>query len=1021
MNGCDSNAENLISEHDDNSEQSILNALLDVERDQRPGHSDEGDEMVMVGESAEEDEGMSICNSVKRKKALRKAPHAPKRFKSAYIYFIMDKMEELRSSAGESLKVTDMMKQLAVMWNSLPAEYKKQYEEIACTDKERWLNDLAHYTGPMQVPNRRQKKPPGAPKRAISAFLSFSQQMRPVLRDIHPGLRNSELSIVLADKWRAASEEEKRPHLERELRERGVYHDLMNRWKEGEREKEQERVREKAVAAEDFAAAAAADRAAAAEDQRSQRDAQQDPQFVSSSRSSDVDRKSPDLLPLETLEEHEFSDWDVDNLHHHLVDYVSFMDSELEMKDSQQLEGSSFRGGQEAAVAVAAAAAPVGEPSAADSKGVGQEKGPPARESDTYRYMHSFESFLDRSSSYYMAAPPFAAPADMHSKQVEEFDGEPCFSLSELFSPDYVPFSSMLLDAKNASNKGGEQNSGKSHSSSSGGGGKDGPSEAAPVDKPKRKYTFINRNRRKTSKVEPPKDGNPPVQQPAGQSASSNSNNNNNNINSNNNSNNNKAAEMFYHKNHLPLAPPLDLFMALSSSRSTRDSNEAKNSTSSAQSQSKLGSDDAPNRLSESTTHKAGNVADLHWLEQVRSTQQMLDLKKKKEQDMQRTQLSEASITPGLSLNRSDNLSSQEAFVTRGSAGEREGGHGPGPYEYSASQFSVAPQPQPYPPTYRKPADDRGPRKVSDEDFLDSLFPSSQTDAGPGHSKDFESIRPPISYPPLVLHDKNSLYAQFDFDSFLLPSQEFEGGEQFRGGAAINIAGSGRKDSHSNSSGSTTPATGASDMKLQQPAAALQRSNFQLNLHDFAPGSTPASFFDEKAEQQQLLSHLLQQEQEEHKQLQQKIAQRAASKAVKSKSANRKDKDKSAKQQKGSSGDPLAASYNPQAGKESSGLPYHPQMQHRPPFQAAAMLQQQQQRPPPAPSLPLAPDADSESVSATALPSSSSTSSSSTSRKKNRSTKVTETLRDKSLQTLQGFGNSTADYDDLVYGSARDH
>jgi hypothetical protein len=165
MNGCDSNAENLISEHDDNSEQSILNALLDVKRDQRPGNSDEGDEMVMVGESAEEDEGMSICNSVKRKKALRKAPHAPKRFKSAYIYFIMDKMEELRSSAGESLKVgrtqfqriifhrfdsepppllhtlsvqvTDMMKQLAVMWNSLPAEYKKQYEEIACTDKER--------------------------------------------------------------------------------------------------------------------------------------------------------------------------------------------------------------------------------------------------------------------------------------------------------------------------------------------------------------------------------------------------------------------------------------------------------------------------------------------------------------------------------------------------------------------------------------------------------------------------------------------------------------------------------------------------------------------------------------------------------------------------------------------------------------------------------------------------------------------------------------------------------------------
>ena len=440
----------------------------------------------------------------------------------------------------------------------------------------------------------------GAPKRAISAFLSFSQQMRPVLRDVHPGLKNSELSIVLADKWRAASEEEKRPHLERELRERGVYHDLMTRWKEGEREKELERVREKAVAAEKCAAAAVAADSHQADSHRKA----PDPLVTVSSRSSDLDRQSPDLLPLESLEEHELSDWDVDNLHHHLVDYVSFMDSELEMKEDNHFK----RGGGEER------AAPVGESSAADNKHAADpEKGPPGSvacgsNSDTYRYMHSFESFLDRSSSYYTAAPPFARPADM---QVEELDGEPCFSLSELFSPDYVPFSSMLLESKNSCTKGGEQNSGKSNSSSSG--GKDpGPSEAAPVDKPKRKYTFINRNRRKSSKGDPPKDGVPPVQPAAPPPSSSNSN-------SSNNNNNNNAAEMFYHKNRLPLAPPLDLFMALNGGRNSKESNVAKNSTSSVQSQSMSTSGDA-------SIQKAGNTANLHWLEQVRSTQQMLDI-----------------------------------------------------------------------------------------------------------------------------------------------------------------------------------------------------------------------------------------------------------------------------------------------------------------------------------------------------------------------------------------------------------
>ena len=102
MSDCQNNAENLKTENDDNSDQSILNALLDVGRDHFMHVNEEEEEM---GEAGEEEDGMSICNGVKRRKALRKAPDAPKRFKSAYIYFIMDKMEEVRSTAGESLKV----------------------------------------------------------------------------------------------------------------------------------------------------------------------------------------------------------------------------------------------------------------------------------------------------------------------------------------------------------------------------------------------------------------------------------------------------------------------------------------------------------------------------------------------------------------------------------------------------------------------------------------------------------------------------------------------------------------------------------------------------------------------------------------------------------------------------------------------------------------------------------------------------------------------------------------------------
>ena len=66
----------------------------------------------------------------------------------------------------------------------------------------------------------------------MSAFLSFSQIMRPKLRDENPGLKNTDISTLLAQRWHNAAEEEKRPHIERELRDREKYHDNMAKWKE---------------------------------------------------------------------------------------------------------------------------------------------------------------------------------------------------------------------------------------------------------------------------------------------------------------------------------------------------------------------------------------------------------------------------------------------------------------------------------------------------------------------------------------------------------------------------------------------------------------------------------------------------------------------------------------------------------------------------------------------------------------------------------------------------------------------
>ena len=91
--------------------------------------------------------------------------------------------------------------------------------------------EKASYTGPWQVPWKRAKKDPSAPKRPMSAFLYFSQGKRSVLKQQNPNMKNTEVSRLLGEMWRNASEEEKRPHVEKEKAEREKYKVAIAEWR----------------------------------------------------------------------------------------------------------------------------------------------------------------------------------------------------------------------------------------------------------------------------------------------------------------------------------------------------------------------------------------------------------------------------------------------------------------------------------------------------------------------------------------------------------------------------------------------------------------------------------------------------------------------------------------------------------------------------------------------------------------------------------------------------------------------
>jgi len=106
----------------------------------------------------------------------------------------------------------------------MKSEDRAVWDEKARLDKERFEVEKALYTGPWKIPvKQKAQKDPGAPKRPMSSFLSYSNSKRSEIKRTHPGISNSDASKLMAKMWKEAPYEEKKEHIEREERLREIY------------------------------------------------------------------------------------------------------------------------------------------------------------------------------------------------------------------------------------------------------------------------------------------------------------------------------------------------------------------------------------------------------------------------------------------------------------------------------------------------------------------------------------------------------------------------------------------------------------------------------------------------------------------------------------------------------------------------------------------------------------------------------------------------------------------------------
>jgi hypothetical protein len=130
-------------------------------------------------------------------------------------------------------QTTVVAKMVSQEWKGLSDEKREVWDEKARVDKERYETEKATYTGPWKVSiTKRNQKDPTAPKRPMSAFLSYSNSKRSGVRVKHPTLNNTEISRILATMWKDAPEDERKVHIEREAELRRTYKINLANWQD---------------------------------------------------------------------------------------------------------------------------------------------------------------------------------------------------------------------------------------------------------------------------------------------------------------------------------------------------------------------------------------------------------------------------------------------------------------------------------------------------------------------------------------------------------------------------------------------------------------------------------------------------------------------------------------------------------------------------------------------------------------------------------------------------------------------
>jgi len=175
----------------------------------------------------------------KKKRKPKKDPNKPKRNMSAFFLYSNANRDRVKEE-NPGVAFGQVAKLLSAEFKEISAAERAKWDRLALDDKERYQREMEDYEPPSDdeevTTKKRKKKDPNAPKRNMSAYFLYSQEMRSVIKEEHPDASFGETAKLISARFKELSAAERKKYDDLALADKERYQRAMRVFKGEESE-----------------------------------------------------------------------------------------------------------------------------------------------------------------------------------------------------------------------------------------------------------------------------------------------------------------------------------------------------------------------------------------------------------------------------------------------------------------------------------------------------------------------------------------------------------------------------------------------------------------------------------------------------------------------------------------------------------------------------------------------------------------------------------------------------------------